>query len=228
MKNGKKILIFAPHPDDETWGCGGTIVKRISEGYEVIIVVITDGRHAFSKLFGIHSDPTPDELKEIRKKEVKRATKILGVREKNLIFLEFEDGYLEKYEKEAGEKIIQILKKNSPEEVFFPYKKDAHPDHRATNRTVINAIRELKLNSRKYQYSIMHKWGRIGPKIDVLLNLIKRNMIYVDISEFLPLKEKAIKEFKSEVTVISSEQQEPLLKDLNPILKNKEAFYVDK
>ena len=62
----KTVIVFAPHPDDETWGCGGSIAKKISEGFEVIVVILTDGRYAFSEIFGINSDPTPEELKEIR------------------------------------------------------------------------------------------------------------------------------------------------------------------
>ena len=49
---------FAPHPDDETWGCGGTVAKKISEGYEVLIMVLTDGRYAFQKMLGIESKTT--------------------------------------------------------------------------------------------------------------------------------------------------------------------------
>jgi len=69
----KKIVVFAPHPDDETWGCGGTIAKKLREGYEILIVVMTDGRYAFKKVLGIDSDPTPEELKEIKKRRNKKS-----------------------------------------------------------------------------------------------------------------------------------------------------------
>jgi len=223
----KKIVVFAAHPDDETLGCGGTIARRKSEGYEVIIVVLTDGRHAFSKVLGICSDPTPEELKEIRREEVKRAARVLGVPERNLTFLDFEDSILENFSKEAEEKIIPLLKKNSPSEIYYPYKKDANPDHTAANQIVTNAANRSGLNSRRYQYSIMHKWSRIGPKIDALLSLLGQSRICVDISNFLPLKKRAIEEFKSEIEIISNRQPEPILKDLDPWLKDTEIFYLD-
>jgi len=69
----KKIVVFAPHPDDETLGCGGTIAKRVREGYDILIIFMTCGRNALSELFGISSNPSPLELKEIRKEEAKRA-----------------------------------------------------------------------------------------------------------------------------------------------------------
>ena len=83
----KNITIFTPHPDDETLGCGGTIVKKISEGFNVIIIVLTDGSNTFSHMFGITNDPTPQELSMIRKEELRNAMKILGVSNDDLFFL---------------------------------------------------------------------------------------------------------------------------------------------
>jgi len=223
----RRIIVFAPHPDDETWGCGGTIAKKLREGYKVLIVVMTDGRYAFKKVLGIDSDPTPEELKEIRKEEVKRAVKILGVPEENLVFLNFIDGELEKHEKEAEEKVVEILSENNPSEIYIPYKKDSHPDHRATYRIVKKAIKKLGLHASLYQYSIGQRYARIGPIIDSLINLFKHHMIRVDISEFLTLKETAVKEFKSEVSIISSKQEKPLAENISKFVKSYEIFYID-
>ncbi len=222
------MIVFAPHPGDETWGCGGIIPKKISEGFEVSVVVITDGRYAYSNMLNIHSDPTPSELKEIRKEEVKKATAILGVKEENLLFLDFEDGMIEKNEREVEEKITEILRENSPFEAYFPYEKDYHSDHRATNRIVKNSIEKLGLDTISYQYSIVLKYERIGPLIDAVLNIFKRNMFYADISQFLKLKKAAIQEIKSEVSIISSKQKKPLVEDCSKFLKNRTLFYVSK
>lgn len=227
--NKRKIIVFAPHPDDETWGCGGIIAKRVSEGYEVLIFILTDGRHAFSIGLGIYSDPTPEKLREIRQKEAKRAVRILGVKEENLLFLDFEDGMLERNEREVQEKVEEILAENPlPMEVYFPYEKDYHVDHRVTNRIVRNAIKKLGLRTIQYQYSISQWYGRIGPLIDSFLNVFRHNMIRVDISEFLSLKESAAREFKSGISIISSQQQKPLVKGIGKFLKRQEVFYVDR
>jgi|Deesub1362A_J573_1020465.scaffolds.fasta_scaffold06384_3 LmbE family N-acetylglucosaminyl deacetylase len=223
----KRIIVFAPHPDDETLGCGGTIAKKIAEGYEVLIVVLTDGRFLLLKGCSIGTDPTPEEVKEIRKSEVLRAAKILGVPKKNVIFLDFVDGTLEENEKIAQEKVVKILSKFPPSEVYFPYERDGHPDHQATNRIVKKAIGQLDIVPAMYKYTIMHKFARFGPLIEFLLDVFKRNRIHVDIASFLSLKEKATKEFKSELTVISPRQNEPHTKNFNKYLKKKETFYVD-
>ena len=119
--------MFAPHPDDETFGCGGTIAKKISEGHHVLIVIMTDGRYALFKVSGITSDPPPEQIKEIRRKELKRAVSHLGVSENNLIFLDFVDGTLAKNEEEAEEKVL----KNIPSHLEMPRRIDWNAVKRA-------------------------------------------------------------------------------------------------
>jgi LmbE family N-acetylglucosaminyl deacetylase len=222
----KQMIVFAPHPDDETYGCGGIIAKKISHSYEVLVVVLTDGRHAFTKILGIYTDPTPEELKAMRRQETIRSVKILGVPEENVTFLDFEDGTLEQNEESVQKRVTEFLRGKNPTEVYIPYEKDYHPDHRATNRVVRRVLNELGISAVTYQYSIVHKYGRIGPVIDAIINVVKRNKIYIDVSNFLSLKEKAIHEIKSEVSIISPQQKKALLSDPRILLKEKEAFFV--
>lgn len=223
----KRILVFAPHPDDETLGCGGTIARRISEGYTVEIVVMTDGRHAFLHVLGIDSDPTPNELKELRKEEVKRATRILGVSEKDLIFLDFEDGTLGNNEENAKEKVARILFESRPVEVYLPHKKDGHPDHQATYQIVTSSIKKLGISTQIYQYSITEKHMHISPLINTFLDYKKQHVVRVDISKFLHLKESAVNEFKTELTAISDRQHNPVVRGISKFLKNEETFQID-
>jgi len=224
----KKIIVFAPHPDDETLGCGGTIAKRISEGYEVLVVVMTDGRYAFMNVLDIDSDPTPEELKEIRKEEVKRATGILGVLTGNLIFLDFVDGTLETNEEKVEEKVAEILSKNRPVEVYFPYKHDGHPDHRAAYQIVKNSIRKSGISTLMYQYSITHKYSRIGPMVNVFFNFFNQSMVRVDVSKFLLIKKAALEEFKSELTAVASRQHKRIINGVKKFLNDEETFYTEK
>jgi LmbE family N-acetylglucosaminyl deacetylase len=223
-----RIIVFAPHPDDETLGCGGTIAKKLAEGYEVIIVVMTDGRFLLLKSFGISDGPSPEQVKEIRRGEVLRATKILGVPEENVVFLDFIDGTIGENEKAAEEKVTTILEKYAPSEVYFPFERDGHPDHQAANHIVRRAVEKLGIKPAMYRYTIMHKFARFGPLVESFLSIFKRDRISVDISEFLPLKKEAVKEFKSELTTISPKQSKPHTKDFKNFLKRKEKFYTDK
>lgn len=221
---GQKILVFAPHPDDETLGCGGTIAKRVKEGYDVLIVVMTDGRNALSEPFGIHSNPSPEELKKIRKEELIKAVGILGVPEKNIILLDFEDRKL-KENKEAEEKVTKILNESLPEEVYFPYNNEFHVDHQVTHRIVSNSLKRLGYLTREYQYSIM-RLSRIGPTVDRFLNLFIRRIIRVDISDVIHIKRRAIEQFRSQITIISDGQKTPILLEFETYLKDIETFHV--
>ncbi len=226
--DGKRLVVFAPHPDDETFGCGGTIAKKISEGYEVYVVVMTDGRYAFLNVLGIESDPTPEELKEIRREEMRRAAKVLGVPDNNLIFLDFVDRTLEDNRDEAEERVIEILRETSPDEVYMPYRLDGHPDHRAAHKIIKDAIRKAEISPVCYQYSITHMFARFGRLIDFFLDLFSRNKkVYVDISEFLHLKKLAIMEFKSELKSVSARQHKPIISSAEKFQKEKEMFRVE-
>ena len=222
----KRMMIFAPHPDDETFGCGGTIVKRLTEGYEVFIVVSTDGRHAFLNVLGLQNDPTPEELKLIRRKEIFRASRKLGVPSENLVLFDYEDGTLREHEAETEKKVSEMLNKYLPTEVYFPHEKDANVDHQAANRVVRRSIEKTGLSPSRYEYSISQRFSRIGPLVSRLLNLFRHNLVFVDVSEFLPVKEAAMKEFKSEIEALSHKQKRPVIKNFRKFLKSKEIFYL--
>jgi len=222
----KTVIVFAPHPDDETFGCGGTIAKKISEGYNVLIVIMTDGRNLFKNALNIDNDPSPDEVRELRRREVLRATEILGVPKENVLFLDFEDGTLERYELEAEKKVIEILNRYRPVEIYLPFKNDSHPDHRATYRILRKCVEKLGLKPRMYQFCILHKFARVGPIFEKLFGLFRRNIVKVDVSRFIKLKEMAIREFKCEFSIISSQQKRPISDKFDKYLKEKELFFI--
>src|SRR3989304_662323 len=148
----KKMLAFAAHPDDETLGCGGTIMKKLADGYDVTIVVMTDGRNALSKVFGIKSNPTPEEMKETRRRELFKAMEILGVPVEKVLLLNFRDGELLNFSKEAKAKVTEILAVTQPTEIYLHNRKDTNSDHRATYLIVQDCIRQLDLPPRLSQY----------------------------------------------------------------------------
>lgn len=225
LSKSKKMIVFAPHPDDETLGCGGTIAKKAREGYEIIIVIMTDGRNAFRIVLGINSEPTPYELREIRRRESERAIAILGVSKEKIVFLDFEDGKLHDSEKKAETIVTEILAENCPDEIYLPYKNDYNPDHQTTFKIVKNVIGKLGAFKSTYQYSIFQRHSRVGPIMNSFCNLWKHNIIHVDISDFLVAKETALKEYKSQTTVMSAKQQRPMI-NIERFLKNKEAFFI--
>lgn len=220
----KRIIVFAPHPDDETLGCGGTIIKRVTEGYEAIVVVMTDGRHALSAAFGIQNSPSPEEMKQIREAETVAAMRILGVTKKNIIFLDFEDGKLIDNSKQLLVKVTKILNEFQPVEVYFPQKKDYHPDHRTAGIVLEASIRKLDFPTKGYQYSIGTRFLHLGPIKAKFLDYFRNNHVYVDVSPFLSKKEAAINAYKSQIKIICAGQGRPVIPSTSKYLSKHEVF----
>jgi N-acetyl-1-D-myo-inositol-2-amino-2-deoxy-alpha-D-glucopyranoside deacetylase len=94
---GDRILVIAPHPDDETLGGAGVIQKALAAGKKVKVLVMTNGdgfTFAVERNFHVLSPRPPDyrRLGEIRHQESLNALKRLGVQSKDVIFLGYPDG----------------------------------------------------------------------------------------------------------------------------------------
>ncbi len=216
----RRIIVFSPHPDDETLGCGGTIVKKLGEGYDVYVVLMTDGRHSHDHTFGIN-DPTPREIKTMRKQEFRNAMRILEVAEKNLISLDFEDGSLEEHVEEAKKRVADILFEIRPAEIYVPFRHDAKKDHEATFKIVAASLRKVGIAPTVYEYPI---WRR---KKDAT-EYHRRDVTLQDITGVLEVKVKATSAYKSQISKISPKQRSPVLGEsfLGMFLQNKEVFYI--
>jgi LmbE family N-acetylglucosaminyl deacetylase len=213
-----KIVVFSPHPDDETLGCSGTIVKKLEEGYEVIVVVMTDGQHSHDHVLGIN-DPPPAVIKTIRREEFKKAMQILGVKENNIVMLDFEDGELDKHLKAAEEKIKKILSKIKPDEVYVTYRADEKKDHEFTYKIVSESLEQVDMSPITYEYPI---WSR---KRDIA-QYSQKNLCIKDITGQLSTKKAAISKYKSQISKISPEQKEPILqKTFIDMFLQKEVFF---
>ncbi|NLV67830.1 MAG: PIG-L family deacetylase [Spirochaetes bacterium] len=127
----KRIMIFAPHPDDDILGCGGSIAKHTGRGNEVITVFMTSGES------GSLSCPC-DELMAIRENEARQASSCLNVKE--TIFLRNPDGYLE-FSRDNLERIVSLIRSHKPDTVYIPHNLDANDDHRVTCKLVLDACR---------------------------------------------------------------------------------------
>jgi len=202
----KKILIIGAHPDDETLGCGGVIAKKINNGDKVVIIIMTKGEKLFSHALGITSNPTPEEVTTLRRNETINSVQILGGKKDDIIFLNYADGSLEKNINSATNKIKELLLKIQPDEIYYQNKYEAHPDHRSVNKIVKNALKKLKLNIPQYQYIVSLKYKLLLKDIAKENKIIRR-----EISKYLHIKEKALKQFKSHLKVISKHQIKPLV-----------------
>jgi LmbE family N-acetylglucosaminyl deacetylase len=217
----KRIVVFAPHPDDETLGCGGTLAKRLREGFEVWIVVLTRGQNLMSVVFGIYDSPNPDQVCEIRREETRQATKILGVPGENLIFWDYDDGALDAQEEDALEQMLNILREKKPGEVYCTNQYEGHPDHKAASSVVRKACALHGSPAKLYEYIIGLKHGT---SVDDIQEPIEE----IDISAELSLKREAVNVFKSHLDVLSDVQPHPVFSedDIASFLQPVESFVI--
>ncbi len=99
VKSSDRILIFAPHPDDESLGTGGLIARAVEKNATVKVVMVTDGSrshtHTIFNQFRASTNLTENvSLPELRHNETLKALKNLGLNESNIIFLGYPDGGL--------------------------------------------------------------------------------------------------------------------------------------
>ena len=209
-------MVFAPHPDDETLACGGTIIKKIEQRFDVHVTVMTDGRHSHGVTLGL-AEPSPETIAEIRAEEFSEATSILGVNPSNLIVLGFEDGKLKQHTTEARERTVRILREVRPSEIYVPYRDDANEDHRTTYEIVAHAVREADLLPKTYEYPV---WN-----LRVLDSELKA--LVIDIHRELARKIEAISKYKSQISTCFPKQEKPVLSEqfVNMFRSESETFY---
>lgn len=148
-------LVIAPHPDDETLGCGGAIALLRQMGYRVHVVVLSDGykTHPYAELF-----PRP-EFRERRKIETEQALSVLGVSNDSVTFLDLNDSLIPGEQQPGFEEVVRLCRNKvsdlMPDTILAPWRRDAHTDHRAAWQITRRAVEEEKLDDiNMVEYSI--------------------------------------------------------------------------
>lgn len=121
----ERVLVLAPHPDDESLGCGGTIALLADAGASVTVALVSDGEATLGA-----SGPRAD-VGRARRAEAERAVALLGV--EALRPLGFPDGALAGQVDAIGRRLAGLLADLRPEVVMLPWFLDASDDHRAVN-----------------------------------------------------------------------------------------------
>lgn len=169
-----RIVVVAPHMDDETLGCGGTIARHVLAGAQVTVAFLTDGRYGAS--YEGMTEPERDlrrkEIVATRRAEAQCAGRILGVQ--SLSFLDAEDGSLRKDRHVPG-LLRAILERERPHCVYLPSFLEQHRDHRAANGVLLTATAGTGLQFECRGYEV---WTPLMPNcvvnIDATVELKRR------------------------------------------------------
>ena len=183
-----KILVIAPHPDDDILGCGGTIKKYVNRGDEVFLCIVTKA----------YTPDWSDAFIKERNIEIGNAVKKIGI--SKVFFLDFPTVKLDTVpQKELNDAISKCVQEVNPEIVFIPFHGDINKDHRLVSEAALVALRPKPGSNIKkvYLYEVLSEteWAKPAQKIeDVFIP-----NYYEDISEFLNDKIKAMECYKSEI-----------------------------
>ena len=183
-----KVLVIAPHPDDEVIGVGGTIAKRVNAGDDVYVCVVTKG---VTPLF-------QEKFIEKTRQECCEADAKLGVKE--TIFLDFPAVMLETVPRyEFNGKISEVINSIKPDEVYIPHRGDMQIDHQMVVDAAMVAVRPRGNNypKRVYAYETLSETGWNIP------NIVNEFIptVYEDITDTYDVKLEAMAIFESLLSV---------------------------
>lgn len=176
-KNAKRILILAPHMDDETIGPGGVLKKHANEGAEIHCAFITDGSNSESKL-------SKEDLKHVRMNEMEEVKKILGIH--SIHYMGLPDGDVVNNE-ESRNKFHHVIQSVQPDMIYCTSFVDAHPDHTHTAAILADVLKQMR--QRDY---IIRLYEINCPIPPMAVNCV------IDISDTMQDKRQAIEIFASQ------------------------------
>jgi len=171
-----KILVIAPHPDDEVLGMGGTI-KKLSKKNKIILCVVSEGATAQYK---------DKKMIKVRRDSCKKTAKILGISQ--TIFLDYPDMRLNLSHLDINKKLEEIIEKYRPEIVYTAPKNDLNLDHQIVFNSTLVACRPKSGVKQILCYEIQG-----NTKVPFAPN------VFENIEKEFPYKIKGFKMYKSEI-----------------------------
>lgn len=177
-----KILIFAPHNDDEVLGAGGTLSKFADQGNDVFVCEVTSGENKV----------IVDKIKS----EALKAHAIIGV--KQTFFLDLPVVAINQVPvSEINEKMLEIVKIVDPEIAFIPHKGDIHTDHVEVAKSAMVALRPVSAPNLKaiYAYETLSETEWNIPSVE---NVFIPN-VWSDISNYLDIKLQAMNCYQTQI-----------------------------
>lgn len=191
----QKVLCLFAHPDDESFGPGGTIAKWAAEGASIYVCCATRGE--------IGQNATDEHTGALREKELFCASKILGV--KNVTFLDYIDGSIGNKDVPVLRKIIEShINKIKPDTLltFHLNGVSGHLDHVAMANATTSAFDNTTHPKKLYYYTLLKSYT--DTMSDYFIHFpdgFEKSQIdeIVDVSDYLDTKKKAMMEHKSQM-----------------------------
>ncbi len=156
-----RVVIVVPHPDDEALGCGGLLALLRQAGQPVAAALVSDGSmsHPHSQEF------SPAARRELRYAELRHALAVLDVGENNVLYLGLPDSQVPSAGpsfETAADRLAGFITEQQADTVLVPWRRDPHPDHRASSLLTAAALARLPTPPRRLEY-VVWAWERAAP-----------------------------------------------------------------
>jgi N-acetylglucosamine malate deacetylase 1 len=181
----ERVLVLAPHMDDETIGCGGTLALHARQGASITVAFLTDGRSGgggIGALSGEARREKENELIHVRRTEAKAALATLGI--SDMRCLDARDGQLSQSVAPAAANLRAILEEVRPQIIYLPIFTDEHADHRAASLVLLEAVAG---GAADFQCAGYEVWTPLFPNC------------LVDIGATMALKREALAHYQSQL-----------------------------
>ena len=174
------VLVLACHPDDMEIACAGTLLKCKERGDRVVICHLSSGNLG-------HVIIPPDELTEMRAKEAARSAEMAGF---EIIHSRFDDLAIYDNNKEARDKVVDVIKSVNPDFIITHAPDDYMPDHNAVSQLVFDASFAASVPHYPAVQAAGGKPAKVVPiyYMDTLAGVNFNPTEYVDVTEHIDKK----------------------------------------
>jgi len=182
-----KVLVVAVHPDDETLGCGGTLLKHKANGDEIHWLIATD----IAELEGIDKSVVDERNTEI--KEVEKLYSFNSVYKLGLSTTKVDEYHIS----ELITKISSVVNEIKPNIIYLPFKGDVHSDHKYIFDAAYSCTKSFRYPFVKKIY-MMEALSETEFSLSTKEDSFVPN-VFVNISDYIDKKIEAMKIYKSEI-----------------------------
>ena len=195
-----RTAVLAPHPDDESLGCGGLLALLAAHGVPAKVVVVTDGTKSHPNSA---SHPAP-RLRAVRQAEARQALEALGIADG--VFLDHVDCEMPARDSAAFEAAADHLARvlAGVETVLVPWRRDPHCDHVATWELAAAAAARLDDPPRWIEYPV---WAWPHADTEVAPQDGEARVWRLDVSGVLDAKRRAIAAHQSQAGGITDDPE---------------------
>ncbi len=172
----ERVLVIAPHMDDEAIPCGGTLLLHARVGSTVHVVFTSDSSG------GSQNADARERVRTARLNEVAAAQKVLGYASQEV--LGFPDGQLVQHERAMRERLTAAVGTFGPTQILCPFPADSHADHQATALATGQAATAASFRGEVWAYEV---WTPLWPNV------------CIDITSVAAEKERAIACYASQL-----------------------------